>query len=75
MGAELVAIPCITAHYFYDELLKGIEVPILNGITETANFLMQHNIKRAGLMATDGTIQSSLFQKELLKGNIKPCLA
>ncbi len=74
MGAELVAIPCITAHYFYDELLKGIEVPILNGITETANFLMQHNIKRAGLMATDGTIQSSLFQKELLKGNIKPVL-
>ena len=67
-------MPCITAHYFYDEVLKGIEVPILNGITETANFLMQHNIKRAGLMATDGTIQSSLFQKELLKGNIKPVL-
>ena len=39
-GAQILAIPCITAHYFHEELTKNINVPIiccLNGeITDHA---------------------------------------
>lgn len=65
MGADHIAIPCITAHFFHDKLTEGIPAPIINAIKETADYLKCNNIKRAGIMATEGTIQSRLFQKEL----------
>ena len=38
---------------------------MINGIRETALLLKEKNIQRVGIMATDGTIQSRIFQKEL----------
>ena len=61
-GAELIAIPCITAHYFHKELEDGIGIPVLNGIEETAEYLKSRGIAKAGIMATAGTIESGLFQ-------------
>ena len=34
-GAELIAIPCNTAHYFYDQLAAAVDVPILNIVEES----------------------------------------
>lgn len=65
MGADYIAIPCITAHYFYDILSRGIKVPVIHAIRETAVYLKKQGIHHAGIMATEGTIHSGLFQKEL----------
>ena len=62
-GADLIAVPCITAHYFQKKLEAEIGIPILNAIEETALCLKESGIGRAGIMATDGTIESGLFQK------------
>ena len=62
-GAEVIAIPCITAHYFQEELEEKIGVPILHAIEETACYLKEAGIERAGILATDGTMESCLFQK------------
>lgn len=62
-GAELIAIPCITAHYFQEKLEAQIGVPIVNAIGETALCLKETGVSRAGILATDGTIESGLFQK------------
>lgn len=64
-GAEVIAIPCVTAHFFQQQLEAEIGIPILNGIEETALFLKEAGVCRAGLMATDGTVQSGLFQRSL----------
>lgn len=64
-GVDYIAIPCITAHYFYEQLEKGIRVPIIHIIKETVKQLKESGIKKVGIMATDGTIESGLFQKEL----------
>lgn len=62
-GAELIAIPCITANYFYGELEAGINAPIINIIQEVCTCLAERNVHCAGLIATSGTIASGLFQK------------
>lgn len=62
-GAEFIAIPCITAHFFQQELEKRIGCPILHAIEETAKYLQEEKITKIGLMATDGTIESKLFQQ------------
>ncbi|MBH1939808.1 amino acid racemase [Mobilitalea sibirica] len=65
LGVDCIAIPCITAHYFHDILANGIEVPIIHIIQETAKHLKEHGIRCAGIMATEGTIYSNIFQVEL----------
>lgn len=62
-GAELIAIPCVTANYFYAELSAEIKAPIINILDEVRCYLTERNIHRVGLMATSGTIASGLFQK------------
>lgn len=62
-GAEVIAIPCNTAHYFYDRLAAEIDVPILNIIEESVKRLREDGIKRFGLLATEGTVKSGTYQK------------
>lgn len=62
-GAELIAIPCVTAGCFYGELTAGIETPIIDVYKEIIGCLEQKNISRVGLMATSGTIAGGVFQK------------
>ena len=70
-GVSVIAVPCITAHYFHKELTNAISVPVIHGIVETASYLKQKNIKKAGIMATNGTVQTMLFSKEFEKKGIE----
>lgn len=72
LGAENIAIPCITAHFFHNTLNYGIGVPIVHAIRETAKYLKEQGVEQAGVMATEGTIYSNLFQKELKANGIIP---
>lgn len=73
-GAELIAVPCVTANYFYEQLSEAIPVPLINIIEETAGYLSRRGVKTAGLMATDGTVESGLFQKALEAAGIEVIL-
>ena len=64
-GATVIAIPCMTAHYFQEELQEAIGAPVIHGIRETAQYLKDHGIGTVGIMATDGTIRSGIFAREL----------
>lgn len=68
---DLIAIPCITAHYFYDELSCYSRVPLIHLINEVILFLKRQSIGKVGIMATDGTLQSQLFQKTLTENHIQ----
>lgn len=63
-GCTAVAIPCNTSHYFADRLQGDIGIPIIHMIRETAAALAAQGKRRPGILATDGTIQTGLYQKE-----------
>ena len=65
LGASVVATPCITAHYFHEALQEGIGLPLIHGIRCTAQTLKDAGVKKVGLMATDGTVQSGIFQRQV----------
>ena len=75
MGAKVIAMPCITAHYFQKELDDNLgKYPgtcFIDGLYETAHYLKEHGIKSCGIMATDGTIESNLFQHTFEKEGIQ----
>jgi len=70
-GATCIAIPCITSHFFYDDLIKAVGVPILNMLDETAGFAAEKGIKKVNLLATDGTIKGRAFHSAFEKHGIK----
>lgn len=60
-GADIIAIPCNTAHYFYDSISEESGVPIINIIRQTTLFCYRQGIKKAGILATEGTISSGSY--------------
>ena len=62
-GAQLIAIPCNTAHYFYDEIERLSPVPVLNIVRETVLLAKDAGIRKLGIMATEGTVLSGTYQK------------
>jgi len=62
-GADLITIPCVTAHYFYDALQRAIAVPILHLVGETLTAILARypGVRRVGILATTGTLQARLF--------------
>ncbi len=70
MGADFLLIPCNTSHYYYREIGERSPLPILNMISETAEELKQEQVTCVGLLATDGTCQSGVYQQELAARDI-----
>jgi aspartate racemase len=64
-GADLIAIPCNTAHHFYQSICDEVSIPILNIIHETAKFCKACRVTRIGVLATEGTAASGAYQKFL----------
>ena len=60
---KFLVIPCNTAHYWYDDLKKKINLPIINMPKE----VYKHTIKRCkknssiGLLATEGTLKTGIY--------------
>ena len=72
--AEVIIMPCNTAHSFYNQIQKGTELPIINMIDETAARAKQVNAKRVGILATTGTISSGVYQDACERNGMTPVL-
>lgn len=73
-GADVIAIPCITAHAMHEQIQEGTGIPVIHAIEECVAYLKENNIKRVGLEATDGTIQTRVFQDKLEAAGIETVL-
>ena len=60
---KFISIPCNTAHYWFKDLRKIINIPILN-MPEIVYFNARKNCKKdskIGLLATDATIKTGIY--------------
>ncbi|TCT12951.1 aspartate racemase [Natranaerovirga pectinivora] len=64
-GVDVAMIPCMTSHYFIEEVQKHLKFPILNAFIETNNYIKSTypNAKKVGVLATSGTLKTQLFNK------------
>ena len=62
---KFIVIPCNTAHYWYDDLQKKINLPIINMPKEVFNYTKKKCKKRTfiGLLATEGTLSTGIYNK------------
>jgi aspartate racemase len=62
-GADLIAIPCNTAHAFIEPIQRDLTIPIVNMLLETAQYVENHHggVETIGLLATNGTLKSRIY--------------
>jgi aspartate racemase len=67
MGAEIIAVPCNTAHAFLPRVQAQVDVPFVDMIEETAAQIARaHPSARVvGLLSTSGTQRAGLYQQAL----------
>ena len=64
-NCKFIVIPCNTAHYWYDDLKKKIDLPIINMPKEVLNHTVRRCKKNSyiGLLATEGTLKTGVYNK------------
>ena len=72
MGADILIRPCNTAHFFIEDVRRAVKIPVLNMQQETANELVKQGITAVAVLATDGTVQSGLYDRALKNAGITP---
>lgn len=72
-GADLIAIPCNTAHAFVERIQPYLGIPVINMLFETVQHLQQRLLGHAtvGLLATDGTVKSRIYHEALERAGIR----
>lgn len=69
-GATLLAMPCITAHYFAGYIRQAVSVEFVNMLEAVREYLDQNHavVKTVGILATTGTVNTGLFDQYLGSG-------
>ncbi len=72
-GADFVIIPCVTVHYFLEELSAQCDLPVLSILDVVADHIRRTHprMNTVGLLGTNGTVQSKIFQKRLAAEGIE----
>jgi aspartate racemase len=72
-GADFVVIPCVSAHFFLDELQREVGLPILSMFDVTADYIRSKHplIRKVGMLATTGTLQGARFREKLQASGIE----
>ena len=73
-GATVLAMPCNTAHAWYGEVARAVNVPFPSIIEATCNAAGETLPEgaRAGILATDGTLFVEMYQEALAARGIIP---
>lgn len=75
LGVACIAVPCNTAHHWYDQLAANSHAEIINigdaVVTETRRSLDRG---RVAILATQGTLVSGFYQDRMSAAGFEPCL-
>ncbi len=66
-GADLLVLPCNTAHHFTQEIEAAVDVPLVNIVAETVAEvrLRVGDVAAVGLLATSGTVRAGVYQRAI----------
>jgi len=70
---DIIAIPCNTAHAFVERIQPYLNVPIVNMLTVSVEYLRAAfpGLRDVGLLATTGTLMSGVYRKALEAHGLK----
>jgi aspartate racemase len=72
-GVDLIALPCNSAHYYYDALQSSVKVEIVNLIEAVTKYILlqQPSIKKIGLLSAPIPAKKKLYYNSFKKHGIE----
>lgn len=72
-GADFVVVPCVTAHHFIPQVKEQVDLPLISLLDESVRWAKEEipEIRKAGLVASTGTIKSRLFNDAFAQAGIE----
>ncbi len=66
-GVDAIAIPCNSAHCWYEQVALHVDRPVLHIVDACVEFLQQHNpsAQRVGVLSTEGTARMAIYPQRL----------
>lgn len=66
-GADILVIPCNTAHAYVDRIQRHLDVPIISILSAATDHIKEASptTRTVGILGTDGTICSGMYQRAL----------
>ncbi|GAU78481.1 aspartate/glutamate racemase family protein [Fusibacter sp. 3D3] len=60
-GVDIVAIPCNSAHKYFEAITEGVTVPVLNIVDEALDAIPENS--KVAILSTELTFNSGIYQK------------
>jgi aspartate racemase len=70
-GATCIVMVCNTAHYWFDQLQAATTVQMLSMIDAVADAAKEAGFAKVGLLSTDATMATRMYQKSLKRADIE----
>ncbi|MBL6946142.1 MAG: amino acid racemase [Rhodospirillales bacterium] len=72
-GVDCVAIPCNSAHFWFDDLVRESNAPILHIADAAISELSGRGLesRRIGFLGTSGAVQAGIYEKRLTAGGFE----
>lgn len=66
-GANLIAVPCNTAHYYYEAIQNGVGIPVFNMLALVADLIKENHphLKKVGFLGSTVVIKTGLYEKQM----------
>jgi aspartate racemase len=76
-GADFIVIPCISAHFFLEDLRERTKLPVFSIFDIVAEHIVENHsgLHTLGLLGTTGTVQGGRFQERLSRAGRQTLLA
>ena len=73
-GVDCIAIPCNTAHLWFDALQAEVAVPVMHIVESVVEDLRRQGIHggKIGIMGTAATLELGLYQRYLIQAGYEP---
>lgn len=68
-GVSFIAMPCNTAHRYFQSLTENLKVPLLNMVRLTLDRIPK-SARKITLLATRPTLESEVYQRELRQAHL-----
>ena len=70
-GAQILCVPCNTAHHFLPEVAKEVGVPFTDMLEQTAQTIAARGMNRAMVLCTRGTKKAGIYTRRLASAGIE----
>ncbi len=73
-GADLIILATNTMHKLAEQMMEGVNIPMIHIADATADAIVREGLETPGLMATAFTMEQSFYTDRLIAAGLKPVL-